>query len=94
MEHSTVKSLQIGGRAVWLCDAAAKGQRGRPVVILPSGTDAPQELAEFLPLVEGDVRAGRCRPFLLASFASEDWNRDYSPWDAPALYRRWLSVQA
>lgn len=86
-EHWT--TFEAGGRSVWLCRLCrANGPEELPLVILPSGEDATEELVGIVPLLQTAIKDGSCRPFWLACFASDDWNRDYSPWPAPALFAK------
>lgn len=82
-------TFEAGGRSVWLCRlGSAAGSEELPLVILPSGEDAKEELGVVVPLLQIAIEEGTCRPFWLACFASDDWNRDYSPWPAPALFAK------
>ena len=67
-------------------------------VYLPPGEIAQK--ADTVYVLDGEDFAGRleemepylrletCRPFRLVFFDPVDWNRDYSPWPAPAVFRR------
>ena len=81
--------FETAGRPVLLCRlGGAAGHADMPLAILPSSENAEEELGTLLPLLQPAVDGGRCRPFWLACFASDDWNRDYSPWPAPALFAK------
>ena len=82
-------AFKAGGRTVWLCrPGGTAAPEELPLVVLPSGEDAEEELGAIVPLLQTAVANGHCRPFWLACFASGDWDRDYSPWAAPALFAK------
>ncbi len=82
-------AFEASGRSVWFCRlGSAADSEELSLVILPSGEDAAEELGEVVPLLQTAIKAGHCRPFWLACFASDDWNRDYSPWIAPAPFAK------
>ena len=82
-------TFEADGRFVWLCRlGGAAGPEKLPLAVLPSGEGAADELAGIVPLLQAAIKDGHCRPFWLACFASDDWNRDYSPWAAPALFAK------
>lgn len=82
MREWSLDPRNIGGRDAWLCKLGAAPEA---LILMPGSTDTPGELAAVIPAVRRAVTAGSCRPFVLAAFSSDDWNRDYSPWPAPAL---------
>ena len=78
-----LNSFTAGGRQVFVY-APPGAERPLPLVQMAAG----EELAAQLPQVMGEVEPllGRgCAPFLLAWTAPVDWERDYTPWPAPAL---------
>lgn len=85
MGYDWKNPLEVDGCDVWLLNVGAGGDAGCPFVVMPSSEDAPKELECMVPELERAVKAGQCRPFRLACFASNDWNLDYSPWRAQAL---------
>ena len=81
--RGTLNSFTAGGRQVFVY-APPGAERPLPLVQMAAG----EELAAQLPQVMGEVEPllGRgCAPFLLAWTAPVDWERDYTPWPAPAL---------
>lgn len=73
----------------WACvpKYAGKGER-LPLMILPGEAEGSDTLSEILKTAQGDIQTGKSRPFVLAGFASDDWNRDFTPWSAPALSKK------
>ena len=74
----------VGGRQVWLWQPRTPERNDLPLVLVPAGEDAEEEMKQVFTLAEESVQ----KPFRLAAFASADWNRDYSPWPAPALFKK------
>lgn len=88
MQNKTPESFTLAGRPVWLWQPPkAQGPSDAPLVLWPGKGNAPRQMTQALSDVWQRVEAGVCRPFYLACFASEDWNRDYSPWPAPAVFK-------
>lgn len=53
------------------------------LLIQPTGDHETASLEEEVRLI-GRLRGGR--PFSFAAFPAEDWNRQLSPWEAPAVF--------
>lgn len=46
------------------------------------------EFSERLEQIEAFLNTKDCRAFCLVYFSPVDWNRDYSPWPAPAVFQK------
>lgn len=77
----------IDGRLTWLALPAA-ATPPFPTLYMPTGDDFPAELEGIEPHLRALAAEGAIRPFAIAAFASGDWNRDFSPWPAPALFKK------
>lgn len=75
--------LRISGREVWLLIPDAPPGK-MPIVYYPTGEDFPEQEQALWDA----VFAGQCPPFVLAAFASDNWDRDFSPWPAPPAFKK------
>ena len=81
-----VSDFLAGGRRVFVYAPPGAGQ-ALPLVQMAAG----DELSEQLPQIMGEVEpllGQGCAPFLMCWTAPADWERDYTPWPAPALQGR------
>ena len=81
-----VSDFMAGGRRVFVYAPPGAGQ-ALPLVQMAAG----DELIEQLPQIMGEVEpllGQGCAPFLMCWTAPADWERDYTPWPAPALQGR------
>lgn len=88
MSDYTVESFSCGGRACWLATPKAPAGQALPLVVMPAGQEETAMLEELLAALAPALAKGEAKPIALAGFESEDWNRDYSPWPAPALFKK------
>lgn len=82
MRYIISSKNDLDGRAYWLCMPEEAPETARLPVLYWAGGDG-ESLQALLPALE--ARAANEKRFALAAFSSEDWNRDFSPWPAPAL---------
>lgn len=61
---------------------------GRPqrMVYLLAGPDPLLELKAVMAITAPAVAAGRCLPFTAVAVGSRNWNSDYTPWPADAVF--------
>ena len=71
-------SLEIEGKKISLFGS---DNTSSPLVILNTYGDEGQE-------VWNECRKLNCPPFCLATISNLDWNKDLSPWESPALYKK------
>ena len=72
-------SIEIDGR---ICHIFPKGQSG-PALFWGIGAeeqDSPKRMLKLLEQISGK------KNWLLVAYESQDWNRDFSPWPAPAAF--------
>lgn len=87
MQHALTPHV-IDGRQCWTALPFGPGDHAAlPVVYLATGTDYPDQHEAIMDAFLQKA-GGHARPFLLVSFASADWDRDYSPWAAPPLFKK------
>lgn len=78
-------TLNLEGRQCWVVTPPGDApQDGWDAVYMVAESDFGGQAEAFAQeaLAQADA------PFVLAAFASEDWNRDFSPWEAPALFKK------
>lgn len=75
------KAIELEGRRCWLL-ANQDSRQEQPLIIMPGQEDSREknELIAGLAAVE--------KPFLLAGFESDDWNREFSPWPASGISKK------
>ncbi|MBO5556757.1 MAG: esterase [Oscillospiraceae bacterium] len=71
------RTFEWEGRRIWLYGAEA------PTILFLQPVDAHD--AELLDR-EIEAMRGGTKPFALAAFQVEDWDRDLSPWEAPPVF--------
>lgn len=59
-----------------------------PVLLCLGGDEFIQQFQEIEPLLVSAVQKGECRPFIISSDVVQSWERDYTPWPAPALFKK------
>lgn len=84
---NTLHSLSIAGRPCWvsLPQDLPAGKR-LPAVYMVAEDDFPAQHEEIQSRLQPALENGGCGPFLWVAFSSPDWNADFSPWEAPALF--------
>lgn len=80
MKQPVIRQTKIQGKTCYIVE------KGIPRTLLYWGVGAKaakevEEVASFLAAQDS------CKDFLLAAYEAEDWNREYSPWQAPAVYK-------
>jgi len=83
-----IKRYECGGRDCFALPVSPAGGQPPALVCFPCGEEEFSLLPRIAGELEGSVRSGACRPFVLAGFLSGDWNGDFSPWPAPALFKK------
>lgn len=78
------QQMTLDGRTCWLWTPYG-APSGTDVVYMVAEDDGAAQVEAILTALAPDLAAGTVAPFVLAAFASGDWNRDFSPWPAPAL---------
>lgn len=83
--RGTIENLYILGRecSLYLPKEYEISDKSYPVVYV-NGYDIDQEIMEN---IESYFYVD-CRAFILISIKSEDWNREFSPWQAPSLTKK------
>lgn len=83
--RGTIENLSVLGRecTLYLPKEYETSDKCYPVVYV-NGYDIDQEIMENIEAYFGV----NCREFILLSIKSEDWNREFSPWPAPALTKK------
>lgn len=80
--------FKLGNRSCWTCPVGGDGAAGETVLFFP----CEKEMTEMLPGISAQLDAaaaeGRCKPFVLAGFESGEWEKDFTPWEAPRLFKR------
>lgn len=74
-----MQTVEISGK---ICHIIQNGQSPCPVIywgIAPGERDNWKSMPDLLP---------QGIPWLLIAYEAEDWNRDFSPWPAPAVFGR------
>lgn len=69
---------------VYLPPGCGRPGREFPVVFVNGGEGVKEGLEEMMGVLEPGFGKS-CEPFLLVGVTPEDWNRDFTPWEAPAL---------
>lgn len=77
--------FSLDGRGCWLCPV---GGAAELVLLLPCDGETTRLVPGMLPEWEAAVAGGECRPFVLAGFELDSWERDLTPWEAPKLFKR------
>lgn len=84
-----INSFDIDDKGCWLCiPEHMKDEKKLPLIIMPGEAEMRDMLPQIFETVYPAILDGRCKSFVLAGFESSDWNRDFSPWPAPALSRK------
>lgn len=87
MRWTLPQPLSAGAFPGWICLPQEHADAGAlPVTYVAAGPDFVAALPECLAALQAAGAA--LEPFALVAFASEDWNRDYTPWPTPPLFRR------
>lgn len=60
----------------------------KTAIYVLAGDDFPDQAPEIMQALSASTKPGALNPFLLISFAPIDWDRDYTPWPAPALSKK------
>lgn len=81
-----MERIQIGDRTI-RTHAFGEGI-GLPVVYCLMGDDLDTQLPEVAGALQPALDAGDVRPFRITWCAPVDWNRDYTPWPAPPLFKK------
>lgn len=69
----------MNNRKGWI-HPVGEGDAPRPLVWLMVGEMTEERMAELETILLPQIRAGACRPFVLAGFEPVDWDQDYAPW--------------
>lgn len=80
MKTTSLETFTLQGKTCTLLRGGAAQSGALPLLCVLAGEEFLEQLPDFLKALPKD-----CPPFLLLSFGPNDWNRDYSPWPAPAL---------
>lgn len=83
-----VRAMEGMGRLCWLAAPEDVPQADLPVLYMVTEDDFASQWEGMLERIEPALAQGGCEPFVLAAFASDDWNEDFSPWPAPALFKK------
>lgn len=87
MKGST-QILQVGGRRVLLyLPPAGEDAKRFPVVYLNAGEEWQEQLKDVMDILE-PLFENELLPFFAAAVLDVDWERDFTPWPAPALSKK------
>lgn len=59
-----------------------------PVILCLGGDDFIKQFQEIEPLLLSAVQKGECRPFIVSSYIPQSWEKEYTPWPAPSLFKK------
>lgn len=59
-----------------------------PVLLCLGGDEFIQQFQELEPLLLESVQKGECRPLIISSDFPQSWEREYTPWPAPSLFKK------
>lgn len=74
-----MESIELNGRALHMFTSGSNG----PTIFWGIGPGAAAEAAE----TDALLRQSTDRPYRLMAYEAVDWNRDFSPWPAPAVQK-------
>ncbi len=80
---SFAEYISVQGKDILFYRPLRYAERELDTIYILDGKDGFQRLLAM----ESYLNLEQCRPFQIALFPSEDWNRDYSPWPAPSPFR-------
>lgn len=83
MKIIPLENLDLKDRTCSLFRFGEEEENPLPLVCALAGDDFSEQLPPYAAALPED-----CPPFLLCTFGPVDWNRDYSPWAAPALTKK------
>lgn len=75
--------FSLGEKRVWVQTFGEADSL--PVIYCFAGDELREQMSEIEALIAPAVARGICRPFALTAYSPVDWNRDFTPWPAPAL---------
>ena len=74
------------GREIW---AKKIGEaQHMPVLLCLGGDEFTGQFQEIEPLLLSAVQKGECSPFVVSSYLPQSWEKDYTPWPAPSLFKK------
>lgn len=86
---SMMQHFELDGRSCWLYPVGKPETPGDTLVLaFPCDSDTTGTLPDILRRVEEAAGEAPLRPFVLAGFESQNWEQDFTPWQAPRLFKR------
>lgn len=64
-----------------------------PVLLCLGGDEFTEQFQEIEPLLLSAIGKGECRPFIVSSYLSQSWEKEYTPWSAPSLSKKAASFE-
>jgi predicted alpha/beta superfamily hydrolase len=64
-----------------------------PVLLCLGGDDFAEQFQDIEPMLMSAIQKGECRPFIVSSYLSQNWEKDYTPWPAPSLFKKAASFE-
>lgn len=86
--ESKLQTYECRGRECWHITLNPLHADVGTIVYFPCGPDELDLAPAIADELNAAAAAGECEPFALAGFLSDDWNSDFSPWPAPALFKK------
>lgn len=59
-----------------------------PVLLYLGGDEFTEQFQEIEPVLLSAIEKGKCRPFIVSSYLSQSWEKEYTPWPAPSLLKK------
>lgn len=83
-----LNTYTLDGKTCWHTTINPHNNTLNRVVYFPCSADEMDMIGSIADSIAVSVASDACTPIVFAGFLSDDWNGDFSPWPAPALFKK------